>query len=84
MTTGNKKDSNGGSKPSQEAAGSYDSKLVEMINTAIVDRSPAVKWDDVGEIMRSVSPFVCKVFLGFANCMSFFLQLVLTRQNKPF
>lgn len=25
-----------------------DSRLVEMINTAIVDRSPAVKWDDVG------------------------------------
>jgi len=55
LTTGKEKDTNGGSKPSQEAAGSYDTKLVEMINTAIVDRSPAVKWDDVGEIMRAVT-----------------------------
>lgn len=32
-----------------EAGNGYDSKLVEMINTAIVDRSPSVKWEDVGE-----------------------------------
>lgn len=36
-------------KPSQESNGVYDTKLVEVINTAIVDRSPSVKWDDVGE-----------------------------------
>lgn len=33
----------------QEAGPGYDPKLVEMINTAIVDRSPSVKWEDVGE-----------------------------------
>ncbi|KAL9245307.1 hypothetical protein vseg_018973 [Gypsophila vaccaria] len=34
------------SKASQDTGG-YDAKLVEMINTVIVDRSPSVKWDDV-------------------------------------
>ncbi|CAN7063424.1 unnamed protein product [Brassica rapa subsp. trilocularis] len=34
-------------KPVKEAGGGYDDKLVEMINTTIVDRSPSVKWDDV-------------------------------------
>ncbi|XP_074279948.1 uncharacterized protein LOC141605172 [Silene latifolia] len=34
------------SKSSQDTGG-YDAKLVEMINTVIVDRSPSVKWDDV-------------------------------------
>ena len=29
----------------------YDDKLVEMINTTIVDRSPAVTWDDVGMLL---------------------------------
>lgn len=42
----------GNSKPVQKAAGSYDDKLVEMINTTIVDRSPAVKWDDVGMLLN--------------------------------
>jgi spastin len=32
----------------QRAGANYDDKLVEMINTTIVDRSPAVKWEDVG------------------------------------
>lgn len=36
----------GSSKPVPEG---YDAKLVEMINTAIVDRSPSVKWEDVGK-----------------------------------
>ncbi|CAF1873336.1 unnamed protein product [Brassica napus] len=34
-------------KPVKEAGSGYDDKLVEMINTTIVDRSPSVKWDDV-------------------------------------
>ncbi|XVF22680.1 hypothetical protein REPUB_Repub12eG0191900 [Reevesia pubescens] len=38
-------------KPAQESANGYESKLVEMINTAIVDRSPAVKWEDVGLLL---------------------------------
>lgn len=37
-------------KPSQTSGENYDTKLVEMINTAIVDRSPSVRWDDVGKI----------------------------------
>jgi hypothetical protein len=40
-----------GSKPVQKAGGSYDDKLAEMITTTIVDRSPAVKWDDVGMLL---------------------------------
>ena len=32
----------------QRSGGKDDDKLVEMINTTIVDRSPSVKWDDVG------------------------------------
>ncbi|KAF3580975.1 hypothetical protein DY000_02036034 [Brassica cretica] len=34
-------------KPVKESGSGYDDKLVEMINTTIVDRSPSVKWDDV-------------------------------------
>jgi len=36
-------------KLSQTSGENYDTKLVEMINTAIVDRSPSVRWDDVGK-----------------------------------
>ncbi|KAL6008018.1 hypothetical protein ACLOJK_033524 [Asimina triloba] len=36
-------------RPTQQAG--YDDKLVEMINTVIVDRSPAVKWVDVGLLL---------------------------------
>jgi spastin len=36
-------------KSSQTSGENYDTKLVEMINTAIVDRSPSVRWDDVGK-----------------------------------
>lgn len=35
-------------KPAQGSAGGHDAKLVEMINSVIVDRSPSVKWDDIG------------------------------------
>lgn len=35
-------------KPSQQSGSQYDVKLIEMIDTLIVDRSPSVKWDDVG------------------------------------
>lgn len=41
-------------KPSQGSGDSYDTKLVDMINTAIVDRRPSVKWEDVGEILFNV------------------------------
>ncbi|KAG6432381.1 hypothetical protein SASPL_103957 [Salvia splendens] len=34
-------------KPAQGSVGGHDAKLVEMINSVIVDRSPSVKWDDI-------------------------------------
>ncbi|XP_024044608.1 spastin isoform X3 [Citrus clementina] len=45
----NQTEKTGSSKPLAEAGNGYDSKLVEMINTAIVDRSPSVKWEDVAK-----------------------------------
>ncbi|KAL5166890.1 Spastin [Glycine soja] len=38
----------GSPKSSQGSGVNYDDKLVEMINTAIVDRSPSVRWEDCG------------------------------------
>ncbi|KAL3814899.1 hypothetical protein ACJIZ3_016167 [Penstemon smallii] len=35
------------SRPVQESGSGYDGKLVEMINSVIVDRSPSVKWEDI-------------------------------------
>ncbi|KAL1223620.1 ATPase family AAA domain-containing protein FIGL1 [Cardamine amara subsp. amara] len=43
----NPKDAVASPKPVKESGNVYDDKLVEMINTTIVDRSPSVKWDDV-------------------------------------
>ncbi|XP_068343662.1 uncharacterized protein [Pyrus communis] len=40
------------SKPVQQSGGGYDEKLVEMINSAIVDRSPSVKWEDVAGLEK--------------------------------
>lgn len=37
-------------KSRQDSNDGYESKLVEMINTAIVDRSPSVKWEDIGRV----------------------------------
>ncbi|XP_042065972.1 spastin-like [Salvia splendens] len=34
-------------KPAQGSVGGHDAKLVEMINSVIVDRSPSVKWNDI-------------------------------------
>lgn len=48
-------------KTTQESNSGYEAKLVEMINTTIVDRSPSVKWDDVGEKLLYALPlsFFC-------------------------
>ncbi|AEC10562.1 AAA-type ATPase family protein [Arabidopsis thaliana] len=46
-TPRNPKDAAASPKPVKESGNVYDDKLVEMINTTIVDRSPSVKWDDV-------------------------------------
>ncbi|XP_062000200.1 uncharacterized protein LOC133717498 [Rosa rugosa] len=40
------------SKPVQDSGAGYDEKLVEMINSAIVDRSPSVKWEDVAGLEK--------------------------------
>ncbi|CAL5036477.1 unnamed protein product [Urochloa decumbens] len=57
--------SSGASKPVQKAggSGSYDDKLVEMINTTIVDRSPAVKWDDVAGLDKAKQALMEMVIL---------------------
>lgn len=58
-------------KSSQASSGNYDSKLVEAINTAIVDRSPSVRWDDVGKILISMM-YLCFYF-SFIFLSSFFI-----------
>lgn len=42
-------------KPVQESSVGQDSKLVEMINSVIVDRSPSVKWEDIGQNLRNIT-----------------------------
>lgn len=54
-------------KNTQESNSGYEAKLVEMINTTIVDRSPSVKWDDVGEKLLYALPHLIFLFL----CLSF-------------
>ncbi|XP_078442347.1 AAA-type ATPase family protein isoform X2 [Wolffia australiana] len=41
------------SKFSQESLKNLDPKLIEIINTSIVDQSPAVKWDDVAGLEKA-------------------------------
>lgn len=50
-------------KPSQESNGAYDEKLVEMINTVIVDRSPSVKWNDVAGLEKAKQSLMEMVIL---------------------
>ncbi|KAK9273633.1 hypothetical protein L1049_018443 [Liquidambar formosana] len=51
------------SKPTQESALGCDAKLVEMINTAIVDRSPSVKWEDVAGLEKAKQALLEMVIL---------------------
>lgn len=60
------------SKPVQESGPGYDAKLVEMINTVIVDRSPSVKWDDVGEKLYHI--FFLLFFFVFYFYVPFYFQ----------
>ncbi|XP_038877993.1 spastin isoform X2 [Benincasa hispida] len=53
----------GTSKSIQEVPGGYDPKLVEMINTAIVDRSPSVKWDDIAGLQKAKQALLEMVIL---------------------
>ncbi|KAF9613961.1 hypothetical protein IFM89_014026 [Coptis chinensis] len=50
-------------KANQENTSAYDTKLVEMINTAIVDRSPSVKWDDVAGLEKAKQSLLEMVIL---------------------
>ncbi|XP_043716893.1 spastin [Telopea speciosissima] len=53
----------GSSKPIQELGGAYDAKLVQMINTAIVDRSPSVKWEDIAGLEKAKQTLMEMVIL---------------------
>lgn len=56
-------------KSSQTSGANYDTKLVEMINTAIVDRSPSVRWDDVGKNAHLVFTYTCyHLFDSLSKC----------------
>ncbi|KAI3416794.1 uncharacterized protein J3R85_015058 [Psidium guajava] len=50
-------------KPAQESGNGYEAKLVEMINTAIVDRSPSVKWEDVAGLDKAKQALMEMVIL---------------------
>lgn len=41
------------SKPAQESGTGCDPKLVEMIESVIVDRSPSVKWEDIAGLEKA-------------------------------
>ncbi|PKA47689.1 Katanin p60 ATPase-containing subunit A1 [Apostasia shenzhenica] len=57
-------DNNKGSRqPMHGAAAAYDTKLEEMINTAIVDKSPSVKWDDVAGLEKAKQTLLEMVIL---------------------
>ncbi|XP_020588987.1 spastin [Phalaenopsis equestris] len=61
--SGNESDSGKGSKHIQNSSGANDSRLVEMINTIIVDKSPAVKWDDVAGLDKAKQTLLEMVIL---------------------
>lgn len=52
-------------KPSQESATAdgSDPKLVEMINSVIVDRSPSVKWEDIAGLEKAKQALLEMVIL---------------------
>ncbi|KAJ0478924.1 putative microtubule-severing ATPase [Helianthus annuus] len=51
------------SKPVQELNGGLDPKLVEMINSVIVDRSPSVKWEDIAGLEKAKQALLEMVIL---------------------
>ncbi|CAH1424041.1 unnamed protein product [Lactuca virosa] len=50
-------------KPVQESNSGLDSKLVEMINSVIVDRSPSVKWEDIAGLEKAKQALLEMVIL---------------------
>ncbi|PKU83736.1 Katanin p60 ATPase-containing subunit A1 [Dendrobium catenatum] len=61
--SGNKSDSSKGPQNIKDSSGGYDAKLVEMINSAIVDKSPSVKWDDVAGLEKAKQTLLEMVIL---------------------
>ncbi|CAL5331468.1 unnamed protein product [Camellia sinensis] len=51
------------SKPVQESGSGVDAKLVEMINSVIVDRSPSVKWEDIAGLEKAKQALLEMVIL---------------------
>ncbi|KAF7137589.1 hypothetical protein RHSIM_Rhsim07G0024600 [Rhododendron simsii] len=51
------------SKPVQGSGSGYDAKLVEMINSVIVDRSPSVKWEDIAGLEKAKQALLEMVIL---------------------
>uniref|UniRef100_A0A2P2M162 microtubule-severing ATPase n=1 Tax=Rhizophora mucronata TaxID=61149 RepID=A0A2P2M162_RHIMU len=51
------------SKSTRESGNDYEAKLVDTINTAIVDRSPSVKWDDVAGLEKAKQSLMEMVIL---------------------
>lgn len=54
-------------KPTQDSGGNYEAKLVEMINSSIVDASPSVKWEDVGKKFMMHSTFILSISVPFCS-----------------
>ncbi|KAJ6400446.1 hypothetical protein OIU84_015986 [Salix udensis] len=51
------------SKPRQDSGDGYDTKLIEMIDKAIVDKSPRVKWEDVAGLEKAKQSLMEMVIL---------------------
>ncbi|GFZ08221.1 AAA-type ATPase family protein [Actinidia rufa] len=47
----------------QESGSGYDEKLVETINSVIVDRSPSVKWEDIAGLEKAKQALLEMVIL---------------------
>uniref|UniRef100_A0A2N9JBF6 microtubule-severing ATPase n=1 Tax=Fagus sylvatica TaxID=28930 RepID=A0A2N9JBF6_FAGSY len=59
----NETDKVASSKTTNEGNTGYEDKLVEMINTTIVDRSPSVKWEDVAGLEKAKQALMEMVIL---------------------
>ncbi|KAK4267749.1 hypothetical protein QN277_024489 [Acacia crassicarpa] len=59
----NQMDRDASPKSSQKSGGNYDEKLVETINTAIVDRSPSVRWEDIAGLEKAKQALMEMVIL---------------------
>ncbi|KAI9071889.1 hypothetical protein K1719_038037 [Acacia pycnantha] len=59
----NQMDKDARPKSSQISGGNYDEKLVETINTAIVDRSPSVRWEDIAGLEKAKQALMEMVIL---------------------